>query len=254
MGASRSEQGRRANEVIVPVTLTDPFLISTREVTNREFAQFRKNHDSGGDVHASLSADGNPVANVSWAQAIQYCNWLSKQEGLTPVYKEEFGQWVAIRPFPDGYRLPTEAEWVWAVRYGNKSKATKFNWGDKWPPPKDSGNFADRAAVDLVPSILPGFEDGYASTAPVGTFKPNGLGIIDGMGNVAEWVNDYYTVPTPGQTTPLKNPLGPEAGTNYVIRGSSWRHAGVTELRLSYRDYGSSPRTDVGFRIARNAD
>ena len=254
MGASRSEQGRRANEVIVPVEITDPFLISTREVTNKEFAQFQKNHDSGADVHASLAADGNPVASVTFGQAAQYCNWLSKQEGLTPVYKEEFGKWVAILPFPDGYRLPTEAEWVWAVRYGGRQKATKFNWGDKWPPPEDSGNFADRSAADLVPSVLPGYDDGFASTAPVGNFKPNGFGILDGMGNVAEWVNDYYSVPTPGQTQPLKNPVGPEAGTNRVIRGSSWRHAGITELRLSYRDYGSSARVDVGFRVARNAE
>ncbi len=254
MGASRSEQGRRANEVIVPVTLTDPFLISTREVTNKEFAEFMRNHDSGADTHASLAADGNPVANVSWALAAQYCNWLSKQEGLTPVYKEEFGKWVPVLPFPDGYRLPTEAEWVWAVRYGNREKATKFTWGNKWPPPEDSGNFADKSAADLVPSILPGFDDGFASTAPVGKFKPSGLGIHDGMGNVAEWVNDYYSVPTPGQTRPLENPVGPETGTTHVIRGSSWRHAGVTELRLSYRDYGSEPRTDVGFRIARNVD
>ncbi len=254
MGASRSEQGRRANEVIVPVTLNDPFLISTREVTNREFSQFLRNHDSGADVHASLAADGNPVANVTFAQAAQYCNWLSKQEGLTPVYKEEFGKWVAILPFPDGYRLPTEAEWVWAVRYGGKSNVTKFTWGDKWPLPEESGNFADRSAADLVPSIIPGFDDGYASTAPVGSFKPNGLGIYDGMGNVAEWVNDYYSVPTPGQTRPQRDPVGPETGTTRVIRGSSWRHAGVTELRLSYRDYGSAARTDVGFRIARNVE
>lgn len=254
MGASRAEQGRRANEVIVPVTLPDPFLISTREVTNKEFAQFMKNHDSGADTHPSLAADGNPVANVSWELAVQYCNWLSKQEGLTPVYTEEFDKWVPTLPFPDGYRLPTEAEWVWAIRYGNKVKATRYNWGDRWPPAENSGNFADKSAVDLVPSIIPGYDDGFASTAPVGKFKPNGLGIYDGMGNVAEWVNDYYSVPTPGQTTPLTFPTGPETGNSYVIRGSSWRHAGVTELRLSFRDYGSAARNDVGFRIARNAD
>lgn len=254
MGASRAEQGRRANEVIVPVTIPDPYLISTREVTNKEFAQFLKHHDSGADTHPSLAADGNPVANVSWDLAVQYCNWLSKQEGLTPVYVQEFDKWVPTLPFPDGYRLPTEAEWVWAIRYGNKTKATKFNWGDRWPPAEGSGNFADKSAVDLVPSIIPGYDDGFASTAPVGKFKANGLGIYDGMGNVAEWVNDYYFVPTPGQTTPVNYPTGPATGNSHVIRGSSWRHAGVTELRLSFRDYGAAARNDVGFRIARNAD
>jgi hypothetical protein len=61
-------------------------------------------------------------------------------------------------------------------------------------------------------------------------------------------------VPTPGVTEPVVDPLGPERGNSYVIRGSSWRHATATELRLSYRDYGNEARPDVGFRIARNAD
>jgi len=253
-GSSRSEQGRRANEVIVPVKLTRPFLIGVEEVTNREFAQFRENHDSGADVHASMAGDNNPVANVTWADAVQYCNWLSAREGLTPVYKEEFGEWVAIRPFPDGYRLPTEAEWVWAVRYQGGQGALKFGWGKDWPPKQAAGNFGDKSSVDLVPSIIPTYDDGFASTAEGGKFPANAIGIFDGAGNVAEWVNDFYTVPTPGMTTPLVDPLGPERGNSYVIRGSSWRHAGPTELRLAYRDYGNAARTDVGFRVARNAD
>ena len=254
MGSSRSEQGRRANEVIVPVKLTRPFLIGIKEVTNREFAQFRENHDSGADVHASMAGDNNPVANVTWADAVQYCNWLSAREGLTPVYKEEFGEWVAIRPFPDGYRLPTEAEWVWAVRNQGGQGALKFGWGKDWPPRQGAGNYADRSAVDLVPSIIPTYDDGFASTAEGGKFPANAIGILDGAGNVAEWVNDFYTVPTPGMTTPLVDPLGPERGNSYVIRGSSWRHAGPTELRLAYRDYGNDARSDVGFRVARYAD
>ena len=254
MGASRAEVGRRANEVIIPVTITRPFLISVYEVTNKEFGEFRATHDSGSGVHVSLAADNNPVANVSWEDAIQYCNWLSQREGRTPAYRNEFGKWVPVYPLTDGYRLPTEAEWALAVRYAGQRQPSKFPWGKAWPPPKDSGNFADRSAVEVVPSILPAFDDGYPSTAPVGSFKPNALGIYDGGGNVAEWVNDFYTVPTPGITTPVVDPTGPERGTSHVIRGSSWRHADQTQLRLSYRDFGSDARPDVGFRVARFAD
>ena len=254
MGASRAENGRRANEVIRPVTIASPFLISVKEVTNKEFAEYRKNHDSGSDVHASLGADNNPVANVTWADAVQYCNWLSKKEGRTPVYKQEFGRWIAVYPFTDGYRLPTEAEWAWAIRYSEQSLPRKFPWGKTWPPPKESGNFSDLSARGLVPSIIPRFDDAYASTAPVGSFKPSALGIYDGGGNVSEWVNDWYTVPTPGITVPVIDPTGPARGNSHVIRGSSWRHAGFTEMRLSYRDYGTAPRVDLGFRLARNID
>lgn len=253
MGASRSQQGRRANEVLVPVTITKPFYIGTKEVTNSEFLRFRSNHDSGSDIHASLAGNNNPVANVSWDDAVEYCNWLSLQEGMTPAYEKRFERWVAVRPTPDGYRLPTEAEWAWAIRYQGQKEPLTFPWGNRLPPRRDSGNYADQAARELVPTVLPGFNDGFASTAPVGSFPANALGIYDGGGNVAEWVQDYYAVPTPGQTTALEDPQGPTRGAHHVIRGSGWRHAGVTELRLSYREFATAPRPDLGFRIARNA-
>lgn len=254
MGSSRREQGRRANEVIVPVTVSKAFYISEKEVTNREFRRFRENHDSGGDLHPSLAGDSNPVANVSWEDAVEYCNWLSEQEGLPLAYERRFQKWEPIRPSPGGYRLPTEAEWALAIRYQGRSEATVFPWGNSMPPRRDSGNYADQSADGIVPSVLPGYNDGFATTAPVGSFQPNALGIYDGGGNVAEWVQDYYSVPTPGQTEALVDPMGPERGTQHVIRGSSWRHAGVLELRLAFRDYGSEPRHDLGFRVARNAD
>lgn len=252
LGTSRSEQGRRANEVIVPVTLTRPYLIGVHEVTNAEFARFRVGHDSGSDIHPSMAGGSNPVANVTWADAVAYCNWLSAREGLKPAYEEKFGEWNLIRPLTDGYRLPTEAEWAWAVRYEGSAGARKFSWGTDMPPKRDSGNFADKAALGLVPTIIPRYDDGFASTAPVGKFVPNAIGLHDGAGNVAEWVNDFYSVPTPGITKPVVDPLGPATGNSHVIRGSSWRHAGILELRLGYRDYGNTARPDVGFRIARS--
>ncbi len=254
MGSSRADPGRRANEVILPVTISKPFLIGVREVSNKEFRQFRENHDSGSDIHAAMAGDANPVARVSWGDAAEYCNWLSAIEGLTPAYEQKFGEWITIRPLTDGYRLPTEAEWVWAIRYGGNEGAQKFAWGPDMPPKENSGNFAGQSSRDLVPTVIPRYDDGFSATAATGKFPASAIGIFDGSGNVAEWVNDFYTVPTPGLKTPLVDPLGPENGKPHVIRGSSWRHAGVTELRLTYRDYGTGARPDVGFRIARNLD
>ena len=233
MGSSRREQGRRANEILGPVVISAPFFIGAREVSNREFNKFRKNHVSGEGIHPSLAGDLNPVVNVSWADAVEDGNWLSSQEGLTPAYVKKFEQWQAVDPVPNGYRLPTEAEWVWAIRFQGRSSAQTFAWGSRMPPRKDSGNYADQAAVELVPSILPGYNDGFASTSPVGNFPANALGIHDGGGNVAVGVHDYYSVPTPGQVGAITDPKGPPRGANRVIRGSSWRHSGVTELRLS---------------------
>jgi formylglycine-generating enzyme required for sulfatase activity len=254
MGSSRSEQGRRANEVLVPVTISKPFLIGVREVTNAEFLKFRPGHDSGSSLHPALAGANNPVASVTWADAVEYCNWLSTREGLKPAYEQKFGEWTIIRPMTNGYRLPTEAEWVWAIKYGGSEGAQKFSWGNEMPPRRDSGNFADKSAIDLAPSILARYDDGFASSAPVGKFKANSLGIFDGAGNVAEWVNDIYSVPTPGLTTPVVDPLGPSTGDSHVARGSSWRHAGVLELRLSYREAETAARPDLGFRIARSVN
>jgi formylglycine-generating enzyme required for sulfatase activity len=71
-------------------------------------------------------------------------------------------------------------------------------------------------------------------------------------GNVAEWTHDLYTVQPPA-TAVAVDPAAGGAGAVHVIRGSSWQHSGVTELRSAYRDYGDGKRNDLGFRIARYA-
>ena len=112
------------------------------------------------------------------------------------------------------------------------------------------------AARDLTPSHLPGYLDGYAASAPVGSFAPDALGIYDLGGNVAEWNHDVYSIaPGGGSRGPVEtDPLGPESGPHHVIRGSSWKDASITRLRLSFRDYANIGRPDVGFRVARYVD
>lgn len=245
LGASRREPGRRANEVLHEVELTRPFYLSEKEVTNAEFRRFRPAHDSGEFEGLSLDDDAQPVVNVSWADAAAYCNWLSEQEDRTPVYVLDADP-VTFRPNANGYRLPTEAEWAWAARY-TPDGLLKFPWGDGRKPPDRQGNYADRTATNIVGRIIFGYTDGYAVSVAPGTYAPNIHGLYDMGGNVAEWVHDYYEIPS-GE--PSRDPMGPPEGEYHVIRGSSYMHGTITELRLSYRDYGTDGRADVGFRIA----
>ena len=90
-------------------------------------------------------------------------------------------------------------------------------------------------------------------SAPAGRFPANALGLTNIGGNVAEWVSDYYRIYSASGSATEKDPLGPTEGGYHVIRGSSWMHASLTELRLTFRDYGNRARPDVGFRIARSA-
>ena len=251
MGASRREPGRRANEVMRNIELTRPYFIATIEVTNEQFKAFDASHESGIVGRSTLNLEKYPVVKVSWDAAARYCNWLSNKDGLPPAYVERDGEWVLAQPVGTGYRLPSEAEWVWAAR---GSSSDKYPWGASMPPPPGAGNFADDSARPLVARVIAGYNDGYAATAPVANFAANERGLYDFGGNVAEWVNDRYAVnPSPGGAME-KDPTGPAQGDYYVIRGSSWMHGTITELRWSFRDYGAEPRNDVGFRIARYAD
>ncbi|MEX2525835.1 MAG: PEGA domain-containing protein [Gammaproteobacteria bacterium] len=251
MGASRREPGRRANETLRRVKLSRAFYLSVREVTNAEYRRFVREHDSGEFRGASLNKDNQPVVNITWEQAAKYCNWLSGEDDLTPFYRERDGSITGINSDANGYRLPTEAEWAWAARYQTQDSLLKFPWGQEMPPPEKSGNYADESAAHLIGRIIHGYDDGHAVTAPAGSFPASGKGLYDMGGNAAEWVNDFYDIMVSQTDTARTDPMGPERGEHHVIRGSSWTHGSITELRLSYRDYGSEPRDDVGFRIAR---
>jgi formylglycine-generating enzyme required for sulfatase activity len=254
MGAARREPGRRANEVLREVEITRPFYLAVREVTNEEFREFRSGHLSGSVGSVNLEIDHHPVVNVTWNDAARFCNWLSEREGLPPVYIERSGTMVARTPFPQGYRLPTEAEWAWAARYPGAAVGRKYAWGDSLPIPAEAGNFGDAAGGAVVGNAIPGYSDDYAGTAPAGSFSANPLGLYNLGGNVSEWVNDLYTVTPTSPDEVTRDPTGPTQGAYHVIRGSSWMDTNLTELRLSYRDYGNRARPDLGFRIARSAN
>ncbi len=252
MGASRREAGRQANEVIRNVSLTKPFYLSLTEVTNEQFAAFDPAHSSGIVEGRTLSNANQPVVKVSWEEAARYCNWLSEQEGLMPFYVIEGEKVTGFNSDSTGYRLPTEAEWEWAARVaGDPNSLLRFPWGPELPPPENHGNYADISAGQFLARILVNYNDGYLGSAPVASFPPNANGFYDMGGNVAEWVNDYYGTAGLVGNAVETDPLGPQSGTYHVIRGSSWAHGTVTELRLSFRDYNNTSRDDVGFRVAR---
>ncbi|MGD1983229.1 MAG: SUMF1/EgtB/PvdO family nonheme iron enzyme [Chromatiaceae bacterium] len=255
MGASRREPGRRANESPRSVELTRPFYLGVREVTNAQFREFRPAHSAGVVDGAGLDSADQPVVDVSWDDAARYCNWLSRQEGLPPAYEERGGAMRLIRPVTRGYRLPTEAEWAYVARVYRRSEPARYPWTGTYPPRDVVGNFADARIADTLAEVVPaGYDDGYRGPAPVGSFPASPSGFFDLGGNVAEWTNDAYTPYPASAQTPVRDPLGPESGDHRVVRGSSWRHANITELRLSYRDYSKRPRKDLGFRVARYAD
>jgi formylglycine-generating enzyme required for sulfatase activity len=223
-----------------------------KEVTNAQFRRFQAAHSSGTFSSHNLNAEDQPVVRITWEQAAEYCNWLSAQAGLPAVYAPRGGKLAAVAPIGPGFRLPTEAEWSRAARHGGGGPL-KYPWGAALPAPPRSGNYADEAARSIAPAVLQGYDDRYPVSSPVGSFSPNALGFFDLGGNVAEWVHDVYSIP-PADAPLERDPAGPAEGDLHVVLGSSFLHGTVTELRLSYRDYSTKPRADVGFRVARYAE
>lgn len=256
VGSPRREQGRRSNEVEYSVEITRPFYIGTTEVTNAQMKRWRAEHDSGVAGRHSLDIGSHPAVRVSWNDAARYCNWLSEQAGLPAAYvPDSSGYMVPASPMTHGFRLPTEAEWVWSVRYsGGFTRVRKYPWGERMPPTNESGNYAGAEIVELSKQAITAYEDGFVASSPVASFEANALGLYDAGGNVSEWIHDYYGITrvTPGQDA--VDPAGPAQGEQHVIRGASWNSGTMTQLRLAYRDGGIEGREDVGFRIARFAE
>jgi formylglycine-generating enzyme required for sulfatase activity len=251
MGSTRREPGRRANEGQRPVELQRPFYLSTREISNAQFHEFRPEHKSGMFGGVSLNVDNQPVVQVSWQDAVAYCNWLSQLDGLAPAYRAQGGELVAVSPMTTGYRLPSEAEWEWAAR--GASAHRRYPWGDSMPVVPNSDNYADASVRQLLTDVIDNYDDGFLASAPVGSFAASSLGLYDLGGNVSEWTTDFYVTSYSAESVAV-DPLNLAAGEQHAVRGASWRSANPAELRGAARTAGAAPRDDLGFRIARYAE
>ena len=236
----------------IPVRLTRPFAILDREVSNTLYRKFRGSHDSGSFKGNTLNNGLQPAVRVSWDDAVLFANWVSEQVGVAPFYRVEEGEVVGFDSSSIGYRLPTDAEWVWLTR-----REERFAWGDGKPPNRFA-NMADRTAMNLLPQVQQDTTDGFAVSAPGGSFKPaTREKLYDLSGNVAEWVHDVYgdvkfLIETGGSNASEErvDPLGAAAGKYHVVRDFSWRTSSQRELSLNYRRYDMQGKDDVGFRLA----
>ena len=182
-----------------------------------------------------------PVRNVTWYDAIDYCNWLSAQEGRKPCYAGS-GRMVTCAFQAGGYRLPTEAEWEYAARGGALGSGGPFAGSD------DPGDTAwyEANSGDV--------------THPVGLRQPSPLGLYDLCGNIFEWCWDWYAEDY-YRRSPALDPLGPEAPGAVPSwkweksrRGGSWREA-AADISVWTRSQDSAGYVgDNGFRVVRSAE
>ena len=204
------------------VTLTRDFLVGKYAVTQALWESVMDSNPS------DFKGANRPVECVSWFDVVEFCNKLSKREGLDPAYTIN-GHDVTCNWNAKGYRLPTEAEWEYAARGGEYHK---YSGSDN---------------VDEV--VWYDGNSGY-ETHPVGQKKPNGFGLYDMSGNVWEWVWDIYDGYSHG---PVTDPYGPAVGSERVVRGGSWDFT-PKGVRSSVRG-GIDPALQLnylGFRVVRS--
>lgn len=238
MGSPASEFRHGKDEVQHSVTLKD-FYLGKFEVTQKEFREVMN------AAPGNFKGDNLPIENVTWFKAVEYCNALSREEGVTPAYAiTGAGDAITVTwsRNADGYRLPTEAEWEYACRAGTN---TPFNTGENITT--DQANYYGSYPYKDVPRGQ--YRD---STVPVGSVPPNTWGLHEMHGNVWEWCWDWYGEYASG---PQTQPNGPTEGTYRVNRGGGWNDFG-RHLRSAYRAaHTPSNRTfNIGFRVARNAN
>jgi len=201
----------------------DAFKISSTEITQEQFKAMMGYNPSKFWGFPNL-----PVENVSWEEAVLFCNKLSETAGLEICY--DLGTWECDFS-KNGFRLPTEAEWEYACRAGSN-----LEWGMS----------SDSSGLWYASWYL---ADSTFMTHPVASKAPNDAGLYDMLGNVWEWCNDYYQIYNCNSQT---NPTGPDRGFYRARRGGSWASSAI-DCRPATRT-GSHPKRGnavIGFRIVR---
>ena len=220
------------------VRMDAPFYMATVETSNEMYALFDPSHDTRfidmpGAGQTSEGRPANqprqPVARVTWDEAMAFCRWLSRKTG-------------------DAYTLPTEEQWEWACRAGTD---TPFSYGDVDTDFSKDANFADQSIIGLsdgrrdFEDFIPRdrrYHDRHCVAAPVGSYRPNPFGLHDMHGNVSEWTRSDYVADGAGVE-------------RKVVRGGSWRDR-PKKARAAWRwgYYPFQPVFDVGFRVVRQAE
>ena len=244
MGSPESENWRSGDEALHTVTIDD-FYMSKYEVSQELYEQVMQNNPS------TFSGADLPVENVSWREAIAFCNALSQKEGLVPVYEiTEAG--VSWNTGADGYRIPTEAEWEYACRAGTVTpfntetsiSAEEANYYGHYPYDIEQ-NYFDQNNLTTKPGEY------RQTTVSTDSFEPNAWGLYNMHGNVSEWVWDYYGAYDDAEAV---NPTGPESGTLKVYRGGGWNDF-AKNMRSAYRATMEENKGsfNIGIRLVRNA-
>lgn len=244
MGSPESEPWRGSDETQHQVSVSS-FYMSRYEVTQELYEQVMGSNPS--NFHGARL----PVENISWLDAVNFCNALSLRDGRTPVYQIS-GSTVTWDRSADGYRLPTEAEWEYACRAGSTEPFNipvspgdqTANFYAHYPYGIEENYFSQQNLT-----VKPGYY--RQTTVDVGSFEPNAYGLYDMHGNVGEWVYDVYG---PYDTAAQSDPTGQENGQRRVYRGGGWNDF-AKNLRSAYRAALDQDKHafNLGLRLVLNA-